>query len=770
MELPLDQNDLVMSEFRAWDAYNKLDTQASGSAFETALKRQNKLFAPLMKKLRGFEARISAISGMENVAALEEHWQQYLNFVKHRVVPLMASGTTDLEKGRQIVTCLYERAVSTLCLSPTLWKSYLEYVEVDQMNADKSEKVEWKKLVVAQRAVRNVPFDSFAWTELLVEMERKEDKPAEKISQFVRTNLLTRSSSPMDQFHLLSVLIAWCDSIRRHASTSIEGESLEDTVQQVESLVGGVFSECEQFMSKAFPDFLEGKLRLVEYRAKCYWALMPSAESSTRASAIALKVSKLNELWKKTLDTPLGNQAATWIAYFKSIRRMNVYSIDIIRTMVFDKAVQRVTDVPTVLAESWLVFERENGDLSSYLRARQYYAKHHAVARAVPAQDATPVSSFTHDEGDKLTKRAKKRKATTGVKQSKGSQMQSPAKRAKLNAYNAGGDDASSKDVGEKKIMKKAEKKQAHETLTNEHTLFLCNVSKEASKEDIEEIFKDISSLKDVRLVLKTRGDRTISRGMAYVQFTDDTGVEIGLKKDGCLLHGHPLRVERSKPPAISASTGAGKSGQGGDGFWKTDPLTIYAGDLNRKGSKEQVSEEQLQASLQQVMQSAGKLVVVNRVCILKDRHGKLKNYGLVEVAEPSQVAFCLDNVAALKAKLGDQVTLKASRFSIAHVLEQQKKQQQQKQKPQRNSSPIFLRKQSGATSKGVHEAHGRPSTRLALVSRGSVTSLMPRALRRKVAAQEKKISRIETKADAGTVIPKSNEDFRKMLLDKSSL
>ncbi|CAI5732073.1 unnamed protein product [Peronospora destructor] len=615
MQLPLDQNDLVMSEFRAWDAYNTLDTQASGSAFEAAFKRQSKLFAPLMKKLRGFETKLSVASGTEDAAALEETWQRYLNFVKHRVAPLVARDKTDSEEGRQIVTCLYERAVSALCLSSTLWKSYLEYLEYDQSNFDKPEEVDWRKLVVARRAVRNVPFDSFAWTELLVEMERKEDKPAEKISHFVRTNLLARSCPPMDQFHLLSVLIAWCDSIRRHAATSIGGESLEDTAQQVESLIGGVFSECVQLMSKAFPDFIEGKIRLAEYQAKCYWVLMPSVEASIRAPAIAIKVSKLNELWKKTLDTPLGSQAATWIAYFKSIRRMNVYSPDIIRAMVFGEAVQRVTDVPTVLAESWLVFERENGD--------------------------------------KKTKRAKKRKATTGAKQIKGSQMQSPAKRAKLNAYNAGGDDAISKDVGER-----AEKKQAYETLTNEHTLFLCNVPKDASKEDIEEIFR---------------------------------------------------------------------------------------------GSKEQVTEEQLQTSLQQVMQSAGKLVVVNRVCILKDRHGKLKNYGLVEVAEPSQVAFCLDNVAVLKAKLGDQVTLKVSRFSIAHVLEQQK--QQQSKSSNGNQTPLLY------TSK-VEQLGKEPTERM----HNRLRALLSYQF---AAQQNKKAPRMEEDAGSATVTPKSNEDFRKMLFDK---
>ncbi|KAG7385126.1 Squamous cell carcinoma antigen recognized by T-cells 3 [Phytophthora pseudosyringae] len=769
MQLPLDQNDLVMSEFRAWDAYNTLDAAASGSAFEEASKRQSKVFAPLMKKLRGFEAAISAAPGTEEAATPEQAWQQYLNFVKHRVAPLVSSekdGASD-ESG-QLVVCLYERAVSAMCLSSTLWASYLEYLEPDQATGSADKLKGGEKLAVARRAVRNVPFDSSAWTELLIEMERQ-SKPAEKVSQFVRADLLERSIPPMDQFHLLSVLLTWCDSVRRHASTSIDGESLESTVRQVELLVGGVFAECEQFLTKAFPDFLDGDLRLAEYQAKCYWALMPPVGSPRRTPATAMKVSKVNELWKNTLNTPLGDQAAAWIAYLDALRRMNAFSVESIRTMVFDEAVQRVKDAPIVLAESWLVFERENGDLTNYLRSRRYHAKHRATAQAAPSQRVIYAASSTHSEGGKKAKNAKKRKsnATEGNKQAKNSQKPPAAKRAKPTITNSEEGNATAMEVDETKAPKSTEKVKVHESLTNEHTLFLCNVSKEACKGDIEALFKDVSTLKDVRLVVKMRGDRVKSRGMAYVQFSDDAGVEAGLKMDGVLLHGHPLRVERSKPPPTSASTAAGKS-SGGESFWKTDPLTLYIGNLNRVGSKEQVTVEQLQASLQQAMQTAGELVVVNRVSILKDRHGKLKNYGLVEVAEPPQVAFCLANVAALQAKLGEQVTMKPSRFSIAHILEQQEKQQMQKQ--QRKSGAAGSAGRGGAASKSANAPHTRPSTRLALPSSGSAISLMPRALRRKLAAQNNAPKTEPAEAAASTAnvpTPKSNEDFRKMLFNK---
>jgi RNA recognition motif-containing protein len=757
MQLPLDQNDLVMSEFRAWDAYNTLDAEAAGSAFERASTRQSKLFAPLMKKLRGFEARISAAPGTEDAAAPEQAWLQYLNFVKHRVAPLVASGKAGGASAQEkhIVVSLYERAVAVMCLSPTLWASYLAFLEPDEMESTEDGA---EKLAVAQRAVRNVPFDSSAWTQLLVEMERS-GEPAEEIAQLVRTKLLARSSPPMDQYHLLSVLLAWCDSVRRHASTSIGGGTLDETVQQVETVVGGVFSECEQYMRKVFPAFQEGGVRLTEYRAKCYWALMPPQGPPRLTPATAMKVSKVNELWKSTLATPVGDQAAAWTSYLEVIRRMGAFSTSSIREMVFGSAVQRVKDAPLVLAEAWLVFERESGDLTSYLRARQYHVKHQTSAQAAAASQAVaPAERPANTEGIKKAKSAKKRKANApseGAKNAKGPQKTPAAKRAKRNESKLEDDGAAPRDVDKPKPAAAVEKQKVHESLTNEHTLFLCNVSKDATKEDIEALFNDIPTLKDVRLVVKARGERVKSRGMAYVQFTDEAGVEAGLKKDGVLLDGHPLRVERSKPPATSASTpAAGK--QGREGFWKTDPVTLFVGALNREGSKDQVTEEQLQVALQQAMQESGGLVGVARVAILKDRHGKLKNYGLVEVAEPAQVAFCLANMPALQGKLGKQVTVKPSRFSIAHILEQQEKQHKQKQP----------RKAGDEAGKGANAPHARPSTRLAV---GSATSLMPRALRRKLAAQRtaSKMESSEAGADAATVAPKSNEDFRKMLFNK---
>lgn len=703
MRVPLDQNDLAMSEFRAWNAYNARDAEVVTATFTEALERQTKVFAPLMKKLRGFEAKVNAIDDPE------QDWQRYLNFVKHRVAPLVGGE----DKGKQLVVCLYERALSVLCLSSKVWLSYIEYVESEA------------KIAVARRAVRNVPFDSAIWTALLIEMEHQ-NTDFDEISHLIQKELVVRSHSPMSEAHLLSTLLSWCDSARRRVTGSISTDlSFEDTVQRLETQVDQVFAECQQLIGRMFPDYVEGRIRLAEYLGKCYWTLL-----SMNGVPDMRVVTKVNELWLDTLNTPLGDHAATWIAYLNALQRVNILSVESIRTMIFDEAVQRVKKSPLAFAESWLVFERENGDLTNYLRARQYHWKQCASAQSTAALDDAVVLTFGQD---KPTQNAKKRKAVA-IKQSKMGQKPRPAKHAKVCTPKSEKHDVLT-------ASKSVEKKKQYESLTNEHTLFLCNVAKDASKGDLEDLFREIPTLKDVRLVVKTRGDRVMSRGMAYVQFEDDEGVQAGLRRNGFLLHGHPLRIERSKPPMVSASTAINSKGPS---FWKSDPLTLYVGYLNREGSKKQVTEEELQMALQQSMQTAGGLVVVTRVSILKDRHGKWKNYGLVEVAKASQVAFCLANVAALQATLGDQVTMTPSRFSIAHILEQQEKQH--KQKVER--------------SKITQGPQARPTTRLAVAS---TTSLMPRALRRKPKVSTKAS---ETSATA-VIAPKTNADFRRLLFDK---
>jgi len=63
------------------------------------------------------------------------------------------------------VQCLFERAVSEVCLDASLWLEYVEYL-------DSTIKIDTVVLPVCKRAVRNCPWSSLLWQHYLRALER----------------------------------------------------------------------------------------------------------------------------------------------------------------------------------------------------------------------------------------------------------------------------------------------------------------------------------------------------------------------------------------------------------------------------------------------------------------------------------------------------------------------------------------------------------------------------------------------------------------------
>lgn len=71
------------------------------------------------------------------------------------------------------VQCLYERAVSDVCLDASLWLEYVEYL-------DSTIKIDTVVLPVCKRAVRNCPWSSLLWQHYLRALERYK-KPFDEV-------------------------------------------------------------------------------------------------------------------------------------------------------------------------------------------------------------------------------------------------------------------------------------------------------------------------------------------------------------------------------------------------------------------------------------------------------------------------------------------------------------------------------------------------------------------------------------------------------------
>jgi hypothetical protein len=773
MQLPLAENDLAMSEFRAWNTYNALepDAEKREAVFVEAETTQTKMFAPIVKKLKSFEQTIAA--GFQDPVEAERAWLQYVNYATHRVAPLLPSSRAKAASitGVELVVCVFERAVAALCLYPSVWAKYVEYVAAATGESDDNQRL----LELCRRAVRNVSFDSTAWVELLLAMEQSASCSHESIVALVEDDLLSRTDPlVMDQYHFLNVLLAFCDLVRRHAATSSPGEQY--TIKAMETVVEPVFTTSEAFLTRVFPDFVHGVSKLYEYHAKL-WLFVDCDDT--------VKKHKWQSLWQHIIALR-GSEAEAWVTFYQESARasgLGLLTRAEIRSTVFEEGLKQVKDYLLSLVELWVVFEREHGDLESFLRAKRRRSA--LMLAATSTQLAEPSSAAsttskrklngTNDGNSDNAKRAKyaskeqqQRQEHKQSSKSHAEQMQKPKPKPKPKPATD-------------------EKDHGHERFTNDNTVFVCNLSKQATEEDIKALFADIPSLKDVRLVVKLRGDRAKSRGMAYVQFTDAAGVDQGLTRDGQVVQGQPISVKRSEPPSASSSAAkllptAAKANASGakakskaerDGTWKTDPCTVYVGGLNGDKSEDGASvdvadDDALVAAIKRAMDEAGEAsVVVTRACILKDKRGRPKNYGLVEVGSSDQVSVCLSLAAEVQSVLGPKVTMKPSRFSITEILEQQQQQQKATKGPPANATARKPKDKKARLPDGV--AHDRPSQRLALPSKAVTTSatsmsLMPRALRRKKEAA----AATPASSEAGEAKkPMTNDDFRQLMMNK---
>lgn len=778
MALPLQQNDLVMSEFRAWNSYNTLepDTKLCEQLFANAVKRQTKGFGPLMKKMNQFEERLqAAASGQsepEDEVPLDQIWLQYINFVTYRIVPLMQAdedeggdGDGASIGGDDLLKCMFERAVAMVCLSSTLWAKYTAFLSDTATRSSDAE-----KLALYQRAVRNVSFDSSMWNDLLLEMERQNASIAQIIAFFSRKILSRTNPLMMDAYHFLSVLITYCDIHRREAARN---NFNRQAMQQLEQ----TFQVCEKFCVENFPDFPLGRTRIMEYHGKC--SLLGSTTGSRQPTT---KFATWNTLWDEILLLR-GHEAEVWVGYYQESLRTGAKStVQNIRTSVFQRAMQQVTDYPSSILELWLVFERENGTLADFLHVRQLHADFMTKAAAAVAAQSAEAAAVSADAVAPVQLESRKRKVVDA--KSKPEQ-----KRAKVTPTPRQREDEpkpKSQQQAVKKVVapEKVIEKKTHEALTNAHTLFTSNISKEVTKEELDALFQGIPGFKEVRLVVKTRANHIKSRGMAYIQFSDEQGVDAGLLMNGLELKGQAMSIVKSRPPqATTTGDAKGKNADlGRDGTWKTDPVTIYVGGLVQKGEgSEHIGEAKLQEGIQQALQSVGELVVVKRVSILKDKRGKLKDYGLVEVAAPEQTAKCVEHFEEIQKILGDQITLKPSRFSIDQILLQQQNQMKKKE----TTDPS----KSGGGEKQKPKGNGAGSSQAAASKlRLNTMSLMPRALRRKqlaVSADASSVTALKPKSNMvpsspatpassstqQTISsesdnkPKTNDDFRKLMM-----
>ncbi|ETV75138.1 hypothetical protein, variant [Aphanomyces astaci] len=450
-------SDRVLSEYRAWSQYQPNPADFTGE--QDSIQRRIHSASPLLAKMQTFERNLDKADAAD-VSALQTLWLEYANFVVSRVSTL----------GCGVVVSVLERSVAAVCLSGELWGRYLTFLQDKRM----------KCLDVAKRAVRNVPFESAPWVALFVSMEMEGSTSAEAIHQ-VGADLCGRQPSPLDQEKRLEVLLAFCDAVRRSGSHEVLLQAFT--------------------MSKAaMGDWVVGKCALLMYESKC--------------EPIVQRTSGLQPRWVELWDEVLQHRSHEVCAWQSCISECLRVGGTVEETRgYFKRGVAAATDYPVVLAEAWVVFERELGDhVQFWIEAKRHYA---LLLRQYYVSE---VSS-----SDKSESRKRLLAAEDGSK------------------------------TGKKEVLDRRQaeyKKQRLSDDTNK-TVFLCELDKAITKDDLLDLFASCGHVTDVRMLLRNRESQA-SRGMAYVEFDSEAGAECALKLDKQPFHGTPLNIKPSHPPTKS--------------------------------------------------------------------------------------------------------------------------------------------------------------------------------------------------------------------------
>nr|CCA22974.1 conserved hypothetical protein [Albugo laibachii Nc14] len=748
LQIPLEKNDLVLSEYRSWYTHNaqRLSIEKNKmDPLEEVTSTQRMYNRSFGKKLAHFEHLLIENLKMETEkpGSLEQSWLAYLDFVQFNVISVIDKRPGHMDEegdlGLKVMQAYYERAIKDICMSSSIWIRYIQYLKkhnsatLCQLSS------------TCERSVRNVFMDSSLWCQCILVLEQNQEY--DRLDQFLNDQLLERQSPQnpvMDEHHAISVLLMYCDTARRRC--------FDSNNRQGHSYMQNAFTKSIQFFNHSYPTSSVYHFHLQSYRLHCKFLV--EEQGRTLVSFPSPRdTSAWEEGWEEILASR-PSQAAVWIQYYQSslIRRHirssqadpnntkinptivvypSLLGIQAVRKRCFERAVESVQDTPLLIFEAWLTFEREHGDLSSFLRVRDLYTE----ALTQQLQTAEVPQANSEEKPHEIPSRKRSR-------------------------------DHHSKSSLDRRKLKKAKAESSKAAITPNdpnkhsadprHTLFVSNIDKEVTEDQLRSIFSDSApNLQSVRLVAKKRAHGLKSRGFAYVSFLDEESCQTALQLDGMVVKGKPVRIH-----SYDVSTGTSFSLTHSE---DSAMRTLYIGNLQRILASDTIrgNASALKSVLQDAISQVVDLSELEEIYVPQEQRGNrhAKKYALVEFSsedaldgilsdekqEQFRTKICSCVSVSAEGKDGC-ITLKRSKISIG-------KMKQEPEKKRRNPR--------GQSGRKVHLTETNiPAQRLIL------TDLRPRSIQHQKKEKKESPSGSEEKTTVeSTTRMKSNQDFRALFL-----
>ncbi|XP_002527822.2 squamous cell carcinoma antigen recognized by T-cells 3 [Ricinus communis] len=514
LSVPLHNLRSTLLAYKAWEVEqgNVLDTESSyldgisshvASAYQKAMEMYN---TRAQHEEQIYKQDISEQEKFQN-------FMNYLNFEKTAGDPAR-------------VQVLYERAITEFPVSSDIWLDYTCYL-------DKTLKVGNIVKDAYFRATRNCSWVGELWVRYLLSLERS--RAHEKEISTVFEESLQCLFSTAEEY--LDLFLTRVDGLRRRILFGSEAEGVLNY-----SLIKETMQHASDYLSPQLKN-TEGLLRLHAYWARLELNLGKDLVAARGVWESLLKISgSMLEVWQGyiTMETELGhiNEARSIYKRCYSKRFTGTGSEDI--------------------CHSWLRFEREFGALEDFDHAVQKVTPRLEELQLYRMQQESKAFVASADQKENPIKRNVREKRKGGPEYT---DEQSPAKRKKQTPQTQKGYEKSKDqpqnlaEVTKPKVEKtdsKQEKQQKdydsgrNKGYTDQYTAFLSNLHLKANYEDLRKFFSDVGGVVSIRILLDKYTGK--SRGLAYVDFSDDEHLAAAIAKNKQMLLGKRLSIARSNP------------------------------------------------------------------------------------------------------------------------------------------------------------------------------------------------------------------------------
>ncbi|KAI4487937.1 hypothetical protein M0802_011699 [Mischocyttarus mexicanus] len=666
---PLLDMEKTYEEYEAWRAGDgaqaTIDDNVVIAGYERALEKLN-------NRLPYEEKIVSSRKESE----LFDAYKGYLLYEK-----------TNGDPGR--VTVLYERAITDLSLEVPLWLDYINYLE-DNI------KIESVLSKVYEKASRNIPWCSTIWQKWIRAYE-KWDKPVLDVQILLEKSLAVGFPKAEDYRDLW---MKYLEYLRRDIDKKLDEDS-----KQIDILRNTFNRACEH-LAKIFG--LEGDPNGIILQ---YWA-------RTEAT-IANDMEKARSLWSDILSLGHSSTASYWLEYISLERCYG--DVKHLRKL-YKRALASVKDWPETVANSWLNFERDGGNLEQMefceMKVKERLDKL-AEERSKAKQANLKKESFEQSKKSIRRKAEDKSKwKNLGAPPSKIIKVEEKNKfklrESRFNVdkmYDA--EEAKSEDQppSDFKVSQNEKADTNHES-DDKLTVFISNLDYAAIEDEVKDALQPAGPITSIKMIKDYKGR---NKGYCYVKLSSTEAVEKALTLDRTPINGRPMFVSKCDPNKSTRSSGFKYNSmlEKNKLFVKGLPVTTTTEDLEK------------------IFNVHGKLKDVRLVTY---RNGHSKGLAYVEYLNEADAA------KALLATDGMKIDDKEINVAIS-------------QPPERKKEEVSYGRSLGSSTVS-RITFGLPKTLLSMVPRNVMISNNSNSTNKNLSKN-------------GIPQPKSNQDFRNMLLNK---